>query len=161
MQVDSTKCKVRNPAEALFQADLTERIKEVAKTYNLPITHIRYGRQVKSWGSTSVATYHIYKYSGDKVELWVNVHTADLTEAGRQRLEWAAIYGCIASKSLYQHITVDAVDVTAFALKYKYKNNKKLAEYLARRKYADEIAGTQLAMVDELREAQLKEAESA
>lgn len=155
MQVCTAKFKVRNSTEALFVTDMTERVKSVVEQYSLPINHIRFGRQVKSWGSSSVASYHVYRYAGDKVELWINGHNADLTEDGRKYLEWVSIMGCLGSDKLNANITVDAADVTAFALKYKYKNNTQLAKYLAKRVAADKIAGTNFAFVDPEREAEL------
>ena len=150
MQVCSKKFKVRNAAEALFVANMVERIKEVTTQYNLPINHIRFGRQVKSWGSTGVASYHVYRYNSDKnkIELWVNGHDADLSEDGRKYLEYCAILGCLTWDKINKDVNVDAADVTAFALKYRYKDNGKLAKYLAKRVAADKIAGTNFAFTE-------------
>jgi hypothetical protein len=159
MQVCTTKFKVRNNAEALFVADMTERVKEVAKQYNLPITHIRFGRQVKSWGSSSVARFHVYTYRSDKdkVELWVNGHNADLSEDGRKYLEWCAVYGCMNSMKLNKAVNITDEDLTAFALKYKYKCNEKLHQYLAKRVAAAELTNTNYGLNDPEREAELAE----
>ncbi len=160
MEICTAKFKVRNPAEALFVTDMVERVKNTAAKYSLPITHIRFGRQVKSWGSTSVADYHVYTYGersnnadgSRKIEFWVNGHGADLSEAGRQRLEWSMVKGCIGTcvaRKLDMGVTME--DVTAFALLHGYKANSKLIGYLTERKQADEITGLNFAMRDEAR----------
>lgn len=156
MQVCTAKFRVRNQEEQTFVNDMVERVDSVVKQYNLPINCIRFGRQVKTWGKTGVARYHVYRYrNSDKVELWINGHNADLSEEGRKYLEWSAILGCMTWDKINKDVNVSPEDVTAFALKYQYKNNKKLADYLARRVAADIQAGTDFAFIDNDRQAEL------
>jgi hypothetical protein len=163
MEYCTAKFKVRNPAEALFVNDMVERVIEVSKQYNLPINHVRFGRQVKSWGSTGVGRYHVYTYgqyskTPNRIEFWVNGHNADLSEAGRKYLEWCAVRGCLNHRDIdLSSINVSREDMLAFALKYKYKPNKKLLDYLKLSKAADEIVGSNFAFVDEEREEELKQ----
>lgn len=155
MNVCTAKFKVRNPVEALFVTDMVERVKEVTAQYNLPIESVRFGRQVKSWGARCANAYHVYGYKNGKSELWINGHIADMSLEGRKRLEWAAIYGCLSWDRLNKNINVDAADVTAFALKYRYKDCAQLKDYLRKRLAVDEMVGVNYAWVDDDRQAKM------
>ena len=96
MQVCHAKFKPRDAAEVMFITNMVERVTELVKKHNLPITKIRFGRQVKAWGSTAVSDYHVYRYwdADETKEFWINGHECDMSEEGMRYLEWSLIKGC-------------------------------------------------------------------
>lgn len=145
MFVNTDKCKARDATEANFIRDVTARVIELVAKHNLPINHIRFGRQVKSWGSTGVASFHVYHYSDPtKKEFWVNIHKLTLNEETTRWLEWSMIMGCFRFKPKSEQLAYfDDADITAYNLKNARAlpinaNNRR---WMAARAYADSILG--------------------
>lgn len=152
ISIDSKKCKPHNAREAQFQVDVNSKCIEFIKAHNLPITSIRWGRQVKSWGSTGVADYHVYEYKSDnRKEFWINMH--NMEDYSEEKLLWALMRGSfrfIKSKEEVENYVTDA-DLTAYKLLHPNRSftadrsGKKMREYLASKLFADSICNTSFA----------------
>jgi len=146
MKVCTAKFKVRDAKEINFVDQMTKRVIALVEKHGLRVNHIRFGRQVKSWGSSSVADYHTYTYrnDADKVEFWINGHNSDMTEESMRYLEWALVKGnfrFLAKEKQMEYY--DDQDLTAYELKHgtKLVKNKDTKKYFATCHYADSILG--------------------
>lgn len=145
--INSNKCKVKNETEALFQAKVNEAAIKAIEEHNLPITHIRWGRQVKAWGA-SASDYHVYEYkNSDKKEFWINMNNMDGWTV--DRMVWALMRGCFRFIKTEAEIEKRAsnVDLTYYRLMHPnrgFDNDtkfKKLRQYIAAKVFADEVTG--------------------
>ena len=146
MNVCHAKFAPHNDKEVLFLSQMIERVTALVAKHSLPHTHLRFGRQVKSWGSNGVADYHTYTYRGDatKVEFWVNAHNSTMDEEGIRYLEWSLVKGNFRFlPKAEQKKYYDDQDILAYNLKYG-KNLTTCAQnrkYFAAGHYADTVLG--------------------
>jgi hypothetical protein len=144
LTVCHAKFKPHDAIEQNFLDTMIVRITELVEKHNLPHTHLRFGRQVKAYGSTGVSDYNTYTYHSGKIEFWVNAHNTTMDAEGIRYLEWALVKGTFYKlDKVEQKNYMDDADITAYCIKHnvQYKLNKNLRMYFGARAYADSILG--------------------
>jgi len=148
MQVCHAKFKPHTPEEQLFLTEMIARCKDLVAKHKLRVNHLRFGRQVKAYGSTGVAEYHTYTYRGDpnKVEFWINAHYTAMTEAGVRKLEHALVKGnfrFLPKDEQAAYVNTADASIVAYNLKNgrNLEASKRNRQYFAAEDYADTILG--------------------
>ena len=87
MEIDSSKFRPHDILEQSWQHMVISVARQAVKD-GMPLTHLRFGRQMKSHGSTGVNDIHVYRYKTDptKRELWVNAKRFPTKEMIEERL---------------------------------------------------------------------------